>query len=178
MGVPRLIVWDDDSVSEHNVPMSIYRPKDLARPKVDALREIIAEASGLAIETRRTRYEGQEPLTGSIVVCVDTMQARQLVWKQVRMQPAVDLLIDTRTAAKKLWVLAINPCDPDDVAHYDHHTRYGTREAAPHMCGKHGFMPMSFLAAGKVVENLTTWWTSGIKEQHHRQMVALTQENA
>lgn len=181
MGVPALDVWDDDEVSEHNPPMSLYRPKDFMRPKVDALREIVREFSGLKIGVHHEKYEGQAPLKGAVVVCVDSMDARQKIWKSVRMNPDVDILIDTRTAEKLLWVFAVCPCDPDDVAYYDHHVSYGTREAEPHWCGKHGFMPMAFKAAGKATENLTSWWMSGIKELHHKELVAspsATQEDS
>jgi len=172
MGVPKLKVWDDDDVSEHNVPMSLYRPKDFMRPKVDALREIVEEFSGLVIDAHRAKYEGETPLEGSVVMCVDSMDARRRIWKAVcRMDTDVDLLIDTRTAAKLLWVFSIRPYDPDD-AYYAHHVSYGTREAAPHMCGTHGFMPMSLMAAACVAENLTSWWMSGKKEMHRRQLVA------
>lgn len=172
MGVPRLVVWDDDDVSDHNLAMSAYRMKDFMRPKVEALREIVLEASGLEIAVRREKYVGQEPLEGAVVACVDTMEARQAVWKAVRMDPAVDILVDTRTAAKLLWVFAVCPTDPDDVERYDPHVAYGTRQAAPHMCGEHGFMPMSYLAAGHAVSALTSWWMSGIKELHRKELVA------
>lgn len=172
MGVPKLDVWDDDDVSEHNVPMSIFRPKDFMRPKVEALREIVREFSGLEIDVHHARYEGQEPLTGAVIVCVDTMEARRRIWEAVRMNPDVDLLIDTRTAGKLLWVFSVCPCDPDDAAYYDHHVSYGTREAAPHMCGLHGFMPMSYMAAGIAAASLTSWWMSGIKELHRKELVA------
>ncbi len=172
MGVPRIDVWDDDDVSEHNIPMSLYRPKDHMTPKVEALREIVEEFSGLTIGIHHARYEGQLPLAGPVIVCVDAMDARRKIWESVRMNPNVDLLIDTRTAGKLLWVFSVCPCDPDDAAYYDHHVAYGTREAAPHMCGLHGFMPMSLMAAAHVAENLTSWWMSGIKELHRKQLVA------
>lgn len=172
MGVPSLEVWDDDDVSEHNIAMSAYRMKDFMRPKVEALREIVKEASGLTIEIRKEKYAGREPLKGAIVVCVDTMEARQAVWKRVRMDPEVSILIDTRTAGKLLWVFAVAPCDPDDAEYYDHHVAYGSKQAAPHMCGLHGFMPMSYAAASLAVSNLTSWWMSGIKDLHRKELVA------
>jgi len=172
MGVPKLDVWDDDDVSEHNVPMSMYRPKDFMSPKLKALRKIVKDFSGLTIGIHPAKRADQEPFSGTVILCVDGMDARRGIWKHVRMNPDVDLLIDTRTAGKLLWVFAVCPCDPDDVAYYDHHVSYGTREAAPHMCGNHGFMPMSLKAAGKVTENLTSWWMSGIKELHHKELVA------
>lgn len=172
MGVPELTVWDDDDVSEHNLAMSAYRMKDFMRPKVEALREIVREASGLIIAIRKEKYDGREPLTGAIVACVDSMESRQAIWKRVRMDPEVGILIDTRTAGKLLWVFAVSPCDPDDVGYYDHHVAYGSRQAAPHMCGQHGFMPMSYMAAGLAVSSLTSWWMSGIKELHRKELVA------
>jgi len=181
MGVPRMTVWDDDDVSEHNVPMSAYRLKDFMRPKVEALREIVKEASGLVIDIRQEKYVGREPLEGAVIACVDTMEARQAVWKAVRMDPNVDILIDTRTAGKILWVFSVCPCDPDDAEYYDPHVAYGSKQAEPHMCGRHGFMPMSYRAAGLVAENLTSWWMSGMKDLHRKEMVAeptVTQEDA
>lgn len=180
MGVPKLDVWDDDDVSEHNVPMSLYRPQDFMSSKVASLRKIVRDFSGMAIDVHQAKYEEQK-LFGTVVVCVDSMDARRAIWKQARLNPDVDLLIDTRTAGKLLWVFAVNPCDPDDAAYYDHHVSYGTREAAPQMCGQHGLMPMSLKAAGKVTENLTSWWMSGIKELHYKELIVsptTTQEDA
>lgn len=172
MGVPRLVVWDDDDVSEHNIPMSAYRVKDFMRPKVEALKDLVKEGSGLTIEVRKEKYLGQEPLSGDVVACVDSMESRQLIWRAARMNPDVGLLVDTRTAGKLLWVFAVCPTDPDDIDRYGRHTSYGTREAEPHMCGKHGFMPMSYLAAAWAAEALTSWWMSGTKTLHRTTLVA------
>ena len=172
MGVPELVVWDDDDVSEHNIAMSAYRMKDFMRPKVEALREIVLETSGLRIGIRKEKYAGQERLSGAVVACVDSMDARQGIWKAVRMDPDVSILIDTRTAGQLLWVFSVCPCDPDDAAYYDHHVSYGTKEAAPHMCGTHGWMPMSLMAAAHATANLTSWWMSGRKDLHRKDIVA------
>lgn len=177
IGVPELTVWDDDEVSEHNIPMSAYRVKDHMRSKVEALQEIVEDASGLKIGIRKERYAGQEPPKGALVVCVDSMDERRIVWQAVKRfvekDPAsIDILIDTRTAGKLLWVLSVCPFDPDDAAYYEHHVSYKKSQAAPHMCGLHGFMPMSYLAAARAVEDLTTWWMSGIKELHRRELIA------
>ncbi len=169
MGVP-LTIWDDDDVSEHNVPMSAYGPSDFMRPKVAALAAIVKAASGLEIKIRRERYADAK-LEGVVVLCVDSMEARQSVWKQIRNNPEVDLLVDTRTAGQLLWVFAVSPCDPDDVDYYDGHVSYGSREAEEHFCGLHGFMPMSFRAAGAVGSALTSWWMKGTKKLHHKELV-------
>lgn len=172
MGVPRLDVWDDDDVAEHNVPMSLYRPKDFMSPKLKALKRLVNDFSGLSIIIHPEKRAEQEPFSGAVVMCVDGMDARRVIWKQVRMNPDVDLLIDTRTAGKLLWVFAVDPRDRDDVAYYDRHVSYGTRQAEPHMCGQHGHIAMSMKAAAQVAENLTSWWMSGIKELHYKEVIA------
>ncbi len=170
LGVKKLKVIDRDSVESHNASMSAYRPCDLARPKVEALREIVEQCSGVTIEVCASNYNGG-PLCGSVVCCVDTMEARQLVWKNVKMNAAVDILIDTRVAEKLVWVFAIDPKDPDDIAYYEHHLRYSSKQAAHPVCGKHGIITVSMIAAARACDLLTTWWATGRKERHHKELV-------
>ncbi|MDO8584875.1 MAG: ThiF family adenylyltransferase [bacterium] len=172
MGVTKLTVIDDDYVESHNIPMSVYRPCDLGRPKVEALRDIVLEASGVVIDARRQFYEN-EPLRDAVVCCVDTMEARQAVWRNVKMQPRVDILIDTRTAEELVWVFAIAPCDPDDIAYYEHHLAYTTKETAHPMCGRHGIVYASMSAASAVAADLVYWWQHGKKKRHHKALTGV-----
>lgn len=167
MGVTSLTVYDGDSVVSHNIPMSEYRHEiDLMRPKVHALREIVEQSAGLVIDARKKAWEG-EPLAGSVVCCVDTMEARQAVWKEVRLNPRVEILIDTRTCNKMIEVFAVNPNDIEECDEYEHYLRYSTEEAAPNMCGSHSMKPIASLAASRACENLTGFWMSGTKKLRH-----------
>lgn len=170
MGVRKLAVVDEDSVESHNIPMSIYRPCDVGRPKVEALRDIVSEATGVVVDARRQHYEN-EPLRGAVICCVDTMEARQAVWRNVKMQPGVDILIDTRTAEELIWVFAIAPCDPEDIAYYEHHLAYTTKETAHPMCGRHGIVYVSMSAASAVAADLVYWWQCGRTKRHHKALV-------
>src|SRR5207244_2983363 len=49
MGCSRLTVYDPDLVEPHNLPNQFYRLKDSARPKVEALRDLIRSFTGLEI---------------------------------------------------------------------------------------------------------------------------------
>lgn len=159
IGVSDLTVWDADDVASHNVPMSRYEPEQIARKKVSALAELVARKSGLAIAQVPRMYAG-EPLRGSIVACVDRMSARQLIWKQVRKNPNVDILVDTRIAAKYVEVWAIRPCDPDDIAEYEKNLP-NDRDALTPQCGIHGIIYSTAVAASAVCNDLTEWWTTG-----------------
>lgn len=169
MGVRDLTVYDHDFIESHNGPMSVYRLRDLARLKVEALREIVLESSGLEIDARPKAYEG-EPLRETVVCCVDDMDARRLVWQAVKNNPEAKLLVDTRTAAELVWVFAVDPNDPDDQAYYEHHLTYSNKEAAPQMCGRHGIGYVSMRAAAAVCANLTYWWQRGRKVLHHKEL--------
>jgi molybdopterin/thiamine biosynthesis adenylyltransferase len=168
-GVKRIAVYDDDFVESHNCPASVYSPNDLARNKLEALRDDVERASGLRIEIRPRRYDGTEPLMGTVVCCVDDMDQRLIVWKQVKLQPAVRLFVDTRVNQEHVSVFSIDPNEPDDIEFYGHFL-YGREEAEPTLCGGHGIWYVSVRTAGAVCANLTQWWTSGSKKRHHEEL--------
>jgi len=172
MGVTHITVFDPDFVESHNIPMSIYRPRDLARPKVDALKDIVEEATGVVITTHHIAYTNQ-PLTGVVIACVDTMEARQTIWHAIKNAPTVNvpILLDTRVSAELVWVFAINPEDPDDEELYRHHLSYSTKETAAPLCGLHGIDYVSKRAAGIVCIGLTSWWQRGTKKRLHKELV-------
>ncbi len=46
-GAECITVYDDDTVESHNLPNQWYRLTDLGRPKVEALRELVREMTGV-----------------------------------------------------------------------------------------------------------------------------------
>jgi hypothetical protein len=164
MGAKDIEVWDADTVASHNVPMSVYRPKDVGRPKVEALREIVLEKSNVEIRIRPEMYEGQEPLRNvSVVSCVDTFAARKSIWKQVRMNPTIHLFCDTRVAEYYLEVFAIAPCERQDIKRYEMLLR-DDKDAKRQTCGMHGTVLVASRAANIAAQNLTSFWQTSRKE--------------
>ena len=47
-GAEKITVWDDDSIESHNLPNQWYRLADLGRPKVQALKALIAQTCDVA----------------------------------------------------------------------------------------------------------------------------------
>ena len=163
MGVTELEVWDDDTVASHNVPMSLYGPEDVGRFKVDALKEIIERLTGTTILTERKMYSGEAFRHVSIVACVDSMQARKLLWERLKYCPTVDIFCDTRTAATYVEVLSVAPCDPTDVELYEA-LLFDDTIAARQSCGQHGIVYAASRAAQVVAVNLALFWQHGKKE--------------
>lgn len=165
IGITDITVYDHDSIESHNVAPSLYGEEDFGLYKVDALAAIILRDTGVAIKVVRKRYEG-EPLKRTVIMCVDTMEARQLVWKKVRNNPLVDVLIDTRIAEEFWQLFAISPCNQKEIAYYEHYLNYSTSEAAPQMCGLHSIIDVSIAVAAEAACVLRSFWKRGTKNWH------------
>lgn len=165
LGVPKITVYDGDALESHNISASlVWEQNDLGRYKVEALKSHIFRQSGLEIKAIERMYAG-EPLTGTVVACVDNMEARSLIWKEVRDNPNMDIFVDTRMAQLFISVFAVAPCK--DIAYYEHFL-YPTEEAIRNTCGNHGIVFVTAKTAGIVCDNLTNWWENGKKKLHHK----------
>lgn len=155
-GIDDLLVLDADDVASHNVPMSAYRPGDVGRPKVEALHDIVLEATGLKIGVVGNVYTDQ-PLRHTVIASVDTMDARAAIWKTVRMNPSIDILIDTRVYERFAEVYFVRPCLPEDMAAYEARL-YPQDTTVKRTCGNHGIAFMANLVASLAVAGLTDAW--------------------
>jgi hypothetical protein len=119
MGCRTLTLYDPDVVEAHNLPNQIYRLRDVGRPKVAALAEVLAEFAAADVRAVQETVSGQ-PLSGLVISGVDSMVSRERVWHgSIRYRPAVPLYIDARMGAQVCRVLTVRPVDPDDVRWYE-----------------------------------------------------------
>ncbi len=189
-GYDRLTVWDPDDVDVPNCPNQVYRPIDIGRPKVEALREILQAFSptGATIIARKATFTGNDNLRGITIVGVDSMAARTSVWERAKHNPSVPLFIDGRMAGESGRVYTINPTNPDEVAFYET-TLYSDAEADPVPCGAKAIVHNLLAVAAFIEANLTRFWrnepfaseilfslsaTQFIFRNHHGDVVAST----
>jgi molybdopterin/thiamine biosynthesis adenylyltransferase len=165
IGVTGITVWDDDSVDSHNIGPSLYGKDDFGRYKVDALATIVKRDTGIIIKTQRKKYVG-EPMRGTVLCCVDSMEARQAIWKSVRKNPFVDIFIDTRVAEEFFQVFSVKPCNEKDAAYYENFLAYNSSQTAPQMCGLHSIIYVSSMVAAEAVSSLAKFWKSGRTNLH------------
>jgi hypothetical protein len=159
----RVTVYDGDSVESHNVPSSLYGVGDIMRFKVDALRDKIHRETGVSIETYRKMYEG-ESLRGTVVSCVDTIEARQAIWGKVHNNPFVDLLVDTRVTEEFFQLYVVRPTHSRDRSHYTLSLDIKPGEASEQFCGRHSVPYVSSIVAGSAVFALVNFWRCGKTE--------------
>jgi hypothetical protein len=114
MGCSDITVWDDDILEGHNIPNQLCKPSMVGQPKVEALKELTLELTEVAIKAENRRYRGQK-LRGLVIAAVDSMDARQVIWKRVKLDVDVPLLIDARMGAEFARLYATHPCRPEEI---------------------------------------------------------------
>ena len=119
MGCRALAAYDDDRVEPHNVPNQAYGLGDVGRLKVEALADLVAAVTGVALQIRAERVREQR-LQGVVVSAVDTMAARREIWlRGIRHRAGVPLYLDARMGAEVARILTVRPADPDDIRRYE-----------------------------------------------------------
>ena len=150
MGCQDITVYDDDEVETHNLPNQIFRIKDIGAKKVDALADMVLDATGVKIKAIPKKFTGG-PLKGIAFVLTDTMKSRKQIWdKSIKYQLSVDLLLETRMEAEGGRIYAIKPTIPAQVEAYEK-TLYSDEEATESVCTRRAIAPTVDTIAGMAV---------------------------
>lgn len=164
LGIPHLTLIDPDYVERHNLPNQMMPMHGEGRFKVDAVADVILDFSPTEVETYVARiteegwaYPDEDVIefanpgrpSGIVIVSPDNMPARADMWKQVKYNPYVPLLLDGRMGGQNVLLYAVNPCDPDDIEYYES-TLYSDEEARPLPCTASAVIDVGFMIASLV----------------------------
>jgi molybdopterin/thiamine biosynthesis adenylyltransferase len=139
IGVGYLEIFDDDEVSEHNIPNQWFRLKDIGRPKVNALKELVQELADVAIDVHTEKYQNQR-LQPIVVSSVDTMETRLLIWDRVKKSNNVRYYIDTRMGAEVGNIFVLDQANQELVQKYETEDLYPSDEAFHAPCTERSTM--------------------------------------
>jgi ThiF family protein len=120
----RLRLYDGDRLGAENQGLQLYRKRDVVagRKKVTALRgllQAIVPGSRVCVHPVRFTAGPRQPRSPLVVLAVDTMAARRLLWEQLRGDAGLLLLLDLRLGRGLLRLHEVRPGDPEDVAAYE-----------------------------------------------------------
>lgn len=153
MGADKLILIDFDEVEEPNICTQGYREEDIGTPKVEATQKACKAINNKAkIITKARRFSRAMEPTPVIFCCVDSMEARKLIWETVRSK--VRLFVDTRMSAETLRILTVLGQLNHDV--YED-TLFTDEEAHQDSCTAKATCYCASIAAGLAVSNLSKW---------------------
>lgn len=108
MGCSKLMVQDFDIVSMENTASQLYGNDDIAFPKVSALMDIISDLTSMPIDVDESKWEPNQEIKEPIVVmALDSIVTRAELWKELKLNTDVRLLIDSRMAGDFLRVFYV-----------------------------------------------------------------------
>ena len=160
MGFTDVTVYDFDSVSIENMNCQWYRKKDIGKPKVLALKEIILDFTDVPIEIRQLKWNGTQDLEGIVISAVDSMEVRRQIWKHCFGNYKVEWLIDPRMAAEYALMYTIDPSDEKDQKTYEA-TLYSDSESVQEACTAKATMYTATMISGHVAKAVKDIVTGG-----------------
>lgn len=98
-GVSKMTLWDFDRVEAHNIVNQMFRQKDIGKPKVEALRDILLEINPDAEKDIKLKPDGWqgEMMSGYIFLAVDNIDLRRQIVEQHMDSEFVLAVFDFRT---------------------------------------------------------------------------------
>lgn len=114
MGFSRYVLWDNDIVEPRNIASQLlFAPGDLYRRKVEVAKEYLLKYGATDVQIVERRFTPKDHLEPGVVISgVDSMAARQAIWKAVKNSGA-SLYLDGRIGGEFFKLLAVEPFDGD-----------------------------------------------------------------
>ncbi len=99
LGLTKFTLWDFDMVEPHNLANQMFRQKDIHKPKVEALLDIMSEINPDIPEKTKLKpkgWDGQQ-LSGFVFLCVDNIDLRREIVEKHLDNPNIKAMFDFRT---------------------------------------------------------------------------------
>ena len=122
MGLPDLVLYDDDIVDDVNLATQMFRRSDVGNEKPLALAQMIEEFADTRIDWHYQRITAESRFfPGDITISsVDSIKARQDIWTAIlRNEVCPRWYLDTRMAAEQYQHFAVDMNDPFSIKNYD-----------------------------------------------------------
>jgi molybdopterin/thiamine biosynthesis adenylyltransferase len=121
MGVVQLTVWDDDLVSETNIPTQLHKWSEIDQPKVFSLQRTLEEFSDEIFFTpmqERITESSVFPYFDLLISAVDSITARKLIWDAIYRGEKPRWYIDARMSAEEFQMFTVNMSDKRAIQSY------------------------------------------------------------
>lgn len=168
MGITKITLYDFDTVSPHNLANQIFREKDIGRPKVEALEDILLEINPDMKSDLKLKPKGWrgEKMSGIIFLAVDNIDLRREIVELHMNSTFVRAVFDWRTLLTEAQHFAANWDDPMAKKGLLNSMAFSAEEAAAETpvsaCGVTlGVAPTVRVICGLGVANFLNWVRGG-----------------
>lgn len=186
LGIPKITLIDGDTVEKHNIPNQMFPLADIGRPKVDSLADVLAAYSVSEVDPIHGFVQSNGiqmvddglvsgRLRGVVVSGLDSMAARNEVWKNVKYNVNVPLYVDARIGGENIVIYAVDPRKPDQCKRYEENAlSFTDEEAVPLPCTRRSIIDVGFIVAsmltrvvrrhlaGEQIEHTLFWNHAGL----------------
>lgn len=113
-GVTKMTLWDFDKVEAHNLANQMFRQKDVGRPKIEALADMLAEINPDITGDLKFKPDGWDGqmLSGYVFLCVDSIEIRRAIVEQHMDNMNIKAMFDFRTRLEDAQHYAADWADP------------------------------------------------------------------
>ena len=100
-----LILWDNDTVEDHNIPNQNFLIEHIGMSKCAALANFIERKTGITPKIKERFFtEDSHILDGIVVLCTDNIDSRKLVYNDVKDREEVKAIIDGRLGGESFVI--------------------------------------------------------------------------
>jgi molybdopterin/thiamine biosynthesis adenylyltransferase len=97
LGFSKLHLYDFDKVSDHNITNQMFRMKDIGRPKLEALVEILKDINpDIQLELHHEGWNEYSRVTGIIFIAVDSIEIRKEIVQTYKFDQNIKFVTDCR----------------------------------------------------------------------------------
>lgn len=97
LGLSNLHLYDFDTVSDHNITNQMFRMKDIGRPKVEALAEILKDINpDIQLELHCEGWNEYSRVTGIVFLAVDSIEIRKCIVQTYKFSKDIIFMSDCR----------------------------------------------------------------------------------
>lgn len=114
-GVTKMTLWDFDVVEPKNLANQIFRVKDIGKPKVEALKDILMDINPDIehdLKLKPAGWKGQQ-LNGFVFLAVDNIELRREIVEMHFDNPYVKAMFDFRTRLEDAQHYAADWSEPE-----------------------------------------------------------------
>lgn len=153
-GMENIHVWDFDIVESHNIPNQLYfETKHIGMKKVEALREVIKDATNTEIICHDQKVTEKVNLGNIVFLLIDTMHGRREIFEtNLKARPSVQCVIEVRMGSNTGRVYTFNPNDIFEYEEWEK-TLCGDDEAEVSVCGG----SISIASTTSLIASASTW---------------------
>lgn len=163
-----IIVVDFDTVSDENLAGQLYGPKQVGKPKVTALKEVLESLNNTitytALNQKVTDSEKDQwlqylPICDLVITGFDNLPTRQIVYNQWNKKGKEDsLFLDMRMSMEQGNIFTVKQGNEKDKSAYES-TFFPESEAVVEPCSAKATSHCGAFIAATTMSVITNWYT-------------------